>query len=312
VKFQLHPKAICDSENIGDGTRIWAFTHILKGAVIGADCNICDHVFIENEVTVGDRTTVKSGVQLWDGLRLEDDVFVGSNVTFSNDKFPRSKNYQAQVSETIVRKGASIGANSTILPGIEIGRYAMIGAGTVVTADVPPFAIIQGNPGRIVGYVDVQKPDKVDENLIEVQAARAAHQPISVKGVTLKQLTTAVDLRGNLSVGEFSEALPFDPKRFFIVYDVPSRYVRGEHAHRTCHQFLVAVHGSITIVVDDGTDRAEIELDNPTIGLHIPPMVWATQYRYAKDSVLMVLASHSYDDSDYIRDYEEFLKLRNS
>ncbi len=309
MKYELHPQAICDSENIGDDTSIWAFTHILKGAKIGADCNICDHVFIENDVIIGDRTTVKSGVQLWDGLRLEDDVFVGPNVTFSNDKFPRSKNYQAQVSETVARKGASIGANSTVLPGIEIGRYAMIGAGTVVTADVPPFAIIQGNPGCLVGYVDVQKPDKVDE---QPQQQRTAEKTIPVDGVTLHQLTTAVDLRGNLSVGEFSEAIPFDPKRFFLVYDVPSRYVRGEHAHHTCHQFLVAVHASISVVVDDGTDRAEIELDNPTFGLHIPPMVWATQYRYEKDSVLMVLASHSYDDSDYIRDYEAFLKLRNS
>lgn len=309
MKYDLHPKAICDSENIGDDTRIWAFTHILKGAKIGADCNICDHVFIENDVIIGDRTTVKSGVQLWDGLRLEDDVFVGPNATFSNDRFPRSKNYQTHVSETIARKGASIGANSTVLPGIEIGRYAMIGAGTVVTANVPPFAIIQGNPGRIVGYVDVQKPDKVDE---QPQQQRTADQTIPVNGVTLHQLTTAVDLRGNLSVGEFSEAIPFDPKRFFLVYDVPSKYVRGEHAHHTCHQFLVAVHGSISVVVDDGADRAEIELDNPTIGLHIPPMVWATQYHYEKDSVLMVLASHSYDESDYIRDYEEFLKLRNS
>ena len=133
---------------------IWAFAHVLPGARIGSDCNICDHVFVENDVVVGDRVTVKSGVQLWDGIRLADDVFVGPNVTFTNDPFPRSKVYPASFPETFVGPGASLGANATVLPGLTIGRDAMVGAGAVVTKDVPPHAIVVGNPARIVGYVD--------------------------------------------------------------------------------------------------------------------------------------------------------------
>jgi acetyltransferase-like isoleucine patch superfamily enzyme len=153
-EYFKHSAALVESEHIGARTRIWAFAHVLPGAVIGADCNICDHVFIENDVRVGDRVTVKCGVQLWDGLVLEDDVFVGPNATFTNDPFPRSKQPPEAFSKTTVRAGASIGANATILPGITIGRNAMVGAGAVVTEDVPENAIVVGNPGRITGYVE--------------------------------------------------------------------------------------------------------------------------------------------------------------
>ena len=152
----VHEHGLCESATVGDGTRIWAFAHVLPGARIGADCNICDHVFVENDVVVGDRVTVKCGVQLWDGIRLADDVFVGPNATFTNDPFPRSKVYPASFPETTVGPGASLGANATILPGPPIGRDAMVGAGAVVTKDVPPHAIVVGNPARIVGYVDAQ------------------------------------------------------------------------------------------------------------------------------------------------------------
>ena len=138
MSFFLHPKGICESEHIGDGTSIWAFAHVLPGAKIGSDCNVCDGVFIENDVVVGDRVTVKCGVQLWDGIRVEDSVFIGPNVTFSNDSFPRSKEHDREIEKTVIDTGASIGVNSTILPGIHIGRKSMIGAGTVVTRDVPP------------------------------------------------------------------------------------------------------------------------------------------------------------------------------
>ncbi|RUW40276.1 acyltransferase, partial [Mesorhizobium sp. M8A.F.Ca.ET.021.01.1.1] len=127
--FFVHEQGICESPHIGQGTRIWAFAHVLPGAVIGADCNICDHVFIENDVVIGNDVTIKSGVQLWDGLRLGNRVFVGPNATFTNDRFPRSKEYPEAFLLTTVEDGASIGANATILPGIIIGRQAMIGAG---------------------------------------------------------------------------------------------------------------------------------------------------------------------------------------
>ena len=144
-----HSAAIVESQTIGNGTRVWAFAHILPRAVVGDDCNICDHVFIENDVVVGDRVTVKCGVQLWDGVRLENDVFVGPNATFINDVFPRSKRYPEKFRQTVVREGASIGANATIMAGLTIGRNAMVGAGAVVTHDVPPNAIVSGNPARI-------------------------------------------------------------------------------------------------------------------------------------------------------------------
>jgi UDP-2-acetamido-3-amino-2,3-dideoxy-glucuronate N-acetyltransferase len=148
--YFIHSLACVETKSIGHGTRIWAFSHILAGARIGRNVNICDHTFIENDVIVGDRVTIKCGVYLWDGLRLQDDVFVGPNVAFANDKFPRSKQFLDRFPETIVKKGASIGANATILPGIVIGEHAMVGAGAVVTRDVPDNCVVVGNPARIV------------------------------------------------------------------------------------------------------------------------------------------------------------------
>jgi acetyltransferase-like isoleucine patch superfamily enzyme len=154
----IHPQALVESQQLGHGTRVWAFAHILPGARIGVDCNICDHVFIENDVIIGDRVTIKCGVQIWDLLRIEDDVFIGPNATFTNDLYPRSKvNYPGKFTSTFVRRGATIGANATILPGVTIGERAMVGAGAVVTRDVPPGAIVIGNPARIKGYVDNPK-----------------------------------------------------------------------------------------------------------------------------------------------------------
>jgi acetyltransferase-like isoleucine patch superfamily enzyme len=142
----IHPLSDVLSASIGAGTRIWQFVVILNGAAIGEDCNICSHCFIENDVIVGNRVTVKSGVQLWDGLRIADDVFIGPNVTFANDKFPRSGNRNFQICATVVEQGASIGAGATILPGVRIGERAMVGAGAVVTKDVAAGAVVVGNP----------------------------------------------------------------------------------------------------------------------------------------------------------------------
>ncbi len=144
----IHPSSDVQSKQIGEGTRIWQYVVILPEAVIGRDCNICSHCFIENKAVVGDRVTVKCGVQLWDGVTLEDDVFIGSNATFTNDLKPRSRNAAAQLLPTLVKKGATIGANATILPGLTIGEGAMVGAGAVVTKDVPPGALVVGNPAR--------------------------------------------------------------------------------------------------------------------------------------------------------------------
>lgn len=303
----FHPNALCESSKIGARTRVWAFAHILPGATIGADCNLCDHVFVENDVTVGDRVTVKCGVQLWDGVRLEDDVFVGPNATFTNDNFPRSRQYPSKFGQTLVRKGASIGANATILPGITIGARAMVGAGAVVTRSVPPNAVVVGNPAKIVGYVDTT--DNVPAVATAGVPAEEAVRGSSVRGVTLHRLKNVQDMRGSLSVGEFGRDIPFDVKRYFLVYDVPSVEIRGEHAHLRCEQFLIAVKGSVHVVADDGVNREQFVLDRPGLGLYLPPMTWGIQYRYSADAVLLVLASQYYDNQDYVRDYDRFLEL---
>jgi UDP-2-acetamido-3-amino-2,3-dideoxy-glucuronate N-acetyltransferase len=150
----IHPLADIQSEHIGEGTRVWQFSVILKNAVIGSNCNINCHVFIENDVIIGNNVTVKSGVYLWDGLRIEDNVFIGPNVTFTNDKTPRSKQYPAEFQKTTIKRNASLGAGSIVLGGTEIGEFSMTGAGSLVTRDVPPRALVTGSPARITGWLN--------------------------------------------------------------------------------------------------------------------------------------------------------------
>lgn len=296
-----HPDARVETTAVGPRTRIWAFAHVLEGARIGADCNICDHTFIEGGAQVGDRVTLKCGVQLWEGVTLEDDVFVGPNATFTNDPFPRSKRHPASYARILVRRGASIGANATILPGVTIGSQAMIGAGAVVTRDVPARAIVVGNPAYVSGYVD-------GEGRNRVQPKTPGGEDVSalVGGAILYRLPRISDHRGDLSFAELNQSLPFPVSRYFLVFDVPSREIRGEHAHRTLHQYLVAVHGSCSVRLFDGARSEEILLDRPECALHVPPMVWTTQYRYSSDAVLLVLASDVYREEDYIRDFDEY------
>jgi UDP-2-acetamido-3-amino-2,3-dideoxy-glucuronate N-acetyltransferase len=308
VAHFTHPMGICESEAVGAGTRIWAFAHVLPGASIGRECNICDHVFIENDVVLGDRVTVKCGVAIWDGIRIEDNVFVGPAVAFTNDRFPRSKVPRSETPPTVVRRGASLGANATVLPGVIVGAGAMVGAGSVVTRDVPPFAIVVGNPARIVGYVDSGDVDS--RRVARVARLPDEEQPtreLRVRGASLRRLVRADDLRGSLVSGELDTHVPFAPRRFFTVMQVPSKDVRGAHAHRRCEQFLVCQSGSVSVVLDDGRAREEVLLDDPQLGLHVPPMVWAVQYRYTPDALLLVLASDPYEPEDYIRDYDQFL-----
>ena len=150
---QFHETAEVSSQQIGDGTIIWQFCVILNNAIIGRNCNINCHVFIENDVLVGDNVTIKPGVQLWDGIRIGNNVFIGPNVTFTNDLLPRSKQYPEAFLLTHVKEGVSIGANATIIGGIEIGQYAMIGAGSLVCKNIPPFTLWYGIPAKNMGYV---------------------------------------------------------------------------------------------------------------------------------------------------------------
>lgn len=302
----IHDSSDVQSKSIGDETRVWQYVVILEGASIGENCNICAHCLIESDVIIGDRVTIKSGVQLWNGVRLDNDVFVGPNVTFTNDLFPRSRQHREKFQSTVVEQGASIGANATILAGINIGKHAMIGAGSVVTKNVPPYAIVVGNPARITGYMHTKSNG--DIALDPSTKAALGLTASKVRGVGVYNLPVIEDMRGRLSFAEIGQYLPFEPKRYFLVYDVKSHEIRGEHAHRNIHQFLVCVSGSCAVVVDDGAAREEFALKHPGIGVHIPPMVWGVQYKYTKDAVLMVLASGKYDADEYIRDYEEFLR----
>jgi len=306
-----HPNAICESAQIGVGTKIWAFAHVLPGARIGCEGNIWDSVFIANDVVVGDRVTINCGAQLWDGVTIEDDVFVGPNVTFTNDQFPRGKAYLQQVLRTIVRRGASIGANATILPGIEIGVGAMVGAGAVVTRSVPPNAIVVGNPAGISGYVQTIVGEEISLASAELSSSSAPGSVIDlgVGGATLHEMRMVKDLRGELTAGEYERDIPFTPKRYFTVFNVPSREVRGEHAHKNCHQFLICIQGSCNVLLDDGRHRRELILDRPNIGVFMPALVWGTQHGYSDDAILLVFASEYYDPNDYIRSYAEFSEL---
>jgi UDP-2-acetamido-3-amino-2,3-dideoxy-glucuronate N-acetyltransferase len=310
----VHETADVKSHEIGERTKIWQFVVILPGAKIGSDVNICSHCFIENDVIVGDRVTIKSGVQIWDGTRIGNDVFVGPNVTFTNDKFPRSKIYPEEFSETWIESGASIGGGAVILPGVSIGTGAMVGAGAVVTKLVPPYAIVTGSPARITGYVEthISSANNKSVTLQPFSSSDEISVHLGVENVTLHRFKLVSDIRGDLSFAEFPKDIPFAPKRYFLVFNVPSKETRGEHAHHKCHQFLVCIKGSCSVVVDDGQNRAEVLLDSPDKGIYLPPLVWGIQYKYSSDAVLLVFASEYYEASDYIRNYSEFIDIVRS
>jgi len=182
----IHPKAIVESKEIGKGTRIWAFVHILNGVKIGENCNICDHVFIEDGVTIGNSVTIKSGVYLWKGITVEDNVFIGPSVVFTNDSRPRSKAYPKEFEKTLLREGASIGANSTIVCGRTIGKWAMVGAGSVVTKDVPDYALTYGNPARVKKYICECGKDLMFDGDYAVCVCGKGYQKINGKIIRVK------------------------------------------------------------------------------------------------------------------------------
>ncbi len=307
--FLRHETSLVESVSIGSRTRIGALVHVLPGAAIGDDCNICDHTFIQNDVILGNRVTVSCGVALWDGLTIEDDVFIGANVSFSSDRQTAENKSSQTVARTILRRRASIAASATIETGVTIGERAIVGAGSVVTRNVPPLAIVAGNPAVIVGYegTRIEYPKSVASPPSEPSVRNT-----DVAGLTLHRLPSSADMRGQLAFAEIGKQIPFEVKRFFVVYGVASKETRGEHAHRKLHQFLICVHGQCSLMADDGENRQEFFLDSPTVGVHLPPLVWAVQYKHTLDAVLLVLASDYYDANDYIRDYSEFQRVLQS
>jgi acetyltransferase-like isoleucine patch superfamily enzyme len=298
----VHPHALVESKSVGAGTTVGAFAHVLPKAVIGQGCDVQDHVFIDDEVVIGNRVTLQCGAQLWDGVVVEDDVVIGANVVFAKDAPQMTRRSGDAVAvKANVKRSATIGANSTILPGLVVGRGAVIGAGSVVTRSVPANAVVVGNPARIVRYASGPASPAASPT-----PSKAGETAVGPSGVFLRRSRSMRDLRGSLVAREASD-IPIVPVRSFLVFDVAGKEARGEHAHRRCQQFLVAAHGSMHVLCDDGTTQREFFLDSPDLGLYMPPMIWGTQYRYSEDAVLLVFASHPYDPTDYIRDYESFL-----
>lgn len=255
------------------------------------------------EVEHPNSVIIKPGAFIETGVVLHKDVIIGANaVVLSVDEIT------GIIAPTIIKAGAVIGANATVLQGLTVGEKAYIKPGSVVTRSIPPLAIVEGNPATITGYLsthadsthEYSKADEFENNGIINS---------KVRGVTFHRFKFVSDLRGNLAVGEFEREVPFIPKRYFLVLDVPTAETRGEHAHRQCEQFLICIKGTCSVVADNGRIREEFTLDKPYKGLYLPPMVWGIQYKYSPDAVLLVFASHYYDSADYIRDYSEFLSI---
>ena len=302
-QFSIHPSALSESNDIGPDTRIEAFTYIAHKVKVGQNCVIGPHVFVGRDVIIGDRVIIRGSAYICAGTIIEDEVYIADHATFSSDR--NSSTGSVMDNPVVLRRGCKIGAHATLCGGITIGEYGVVDAGAVVPRSVQPYAIVAGNPATVVAFA----------NTLETHPRPAARSftlertmESKVRGVGIYELPLIRDPRGNLTVGEFERTLPFVPKRYFITFDVPSVDLRGEHAHRTCHQFLLCVRGSCAVVVDDGLHREEFLLDRPTFGVHVPPMVWATEYKHSQDSRLLVFASEHYDPADYIRDYQIFLK----
>lgn len=212
----------------------------------------------------------------------------------------------------IVRADAQLDAACVIGEGVTIGQGAWVRAGAVVLSSVPPNAIVEGNPAQVVGYrKGANRSDLPDPRLIDSRAFDHLQRPtrvsLGVGNCALYLMRRVADARGALTVGEVPNEIPFAPKRYFAVFDVPSIELRGEHAHKECQQFLICMHGSCRVLLDDGQSRCEVVLDRPDLGVFMPAMTWGTQYRYSPDAVLLVFASHPYDADDYLRTYDDFL-----
>jgi UDP-2-acetamido-3-amino-2,3-dideoxy-glucuronate N-acetyltransferase len=272
----IHSSAIILSRNVPALVEIGPFTLVCEDAVISDSACIGAQVMIGISVQIGPRVRIQSGACISDGCIIESDV--------------------------------TVGANASVASGVCLHMGSSVTAGTNVTMDVPPYAIISGPESAIAGYVDANLSDEKSQNiprLIERGASR-------IRGVRLYELPNYLDMRGNLSVGEFEKDLPFYPKRFFVVYDVTNERIRGEHAHYKCHQFLQCTHGACSIIADDGFERQEFRLDKPNRGIYLPPMIWGIQYKFTRDAVLLVFTSEHYDPEDYIRNFAKFREIARS
>lgn len=237
-----------------------------------------------------------------ESTRIEPGVTLGQRVTLAGDNI-------------VIRENARLDAACVIAEGVTVGQGAWVRAGAVVLRSIPPNAIVEGNPAQVVGYVDrATRENRPDPRLIDVQGFshldRPTRIPLDVGGSALYLMRRVADTRGPLTVGEVPNEVPFSPARYFAVFGVPSVELRGEHAHKRCQQFLICLHGSCRVLLDDGDRRCEVTLDRPDMGVFMPEMIWGTQYRYSPDAVLLVFASRTYEADDYLRTYDDFLAER--
>jgi acetyltransferase-like isoleucine patch superfamily enzyme/dTDP-4-dehydrorhamnose 3,5-epimerase-like enzyme len=268
-------------------------------ALIGPNC------YLRGRMSIGANAHLKGGLTLIGDIHVGHDAFIEPGVCIASD----ANKEPPQEGKVVVCEGAHVGAGCVLYQGVVIGRYARIEPGSVIFRNIPPYAVVSGNPAVITGYVrDTSQQRAVPITIVEKPDAPGVY-PFNVRGVALYQFQRIRDLRGDLTVGEFERNIPFIPKRYFVVFDVPSYETRGEHAHKRCHQFLICPSGSVSVVVDDGVSREEITLNKPNMGLLIPARVWGVQYKYSAGSALIVFASEYYDPDDYIRNYDEFVKF---
>jgi hypothetical protein len=272
---------------------------------------------IENDVVLGNDCVVKSGVQLWDGVVLEDSVFIGPNVSFSNDVFPRAKKKPEYWLKTVVEAGASIGANATVLPGVRIGAGAMVGAGSVVTCDVPPGEVWFGNPARKRASVKDRLAHQLSPlheiGSSELQAAESLggnRRKASVDDCKLLEFQEIVDARGHLTVVHPEVDVGFVARRAYYLYGVPPGGARGGHAHRVLEECLIAISGSFEVVVNDGVRQKRFVLNHPKQGLRLPTMIWRELAEFSAGAVCLVLASAPYDEFEYIRSFSDFVRMK--
>ena len=274
---------------------------------------------VDSTAIIGQGCSIATGAVLGPDVELKDHVVVGFGAVLLNCSVGNcceiaagcvlDGNGPSKDARLVLEAGVVVLAGAVISEPVHIATGARILAGAVITRDVPPHAVVAGNPAQIVGYTLSDAAKGISSQRDQQAPQGPSVTTARVRGVTLHHFPKILDLRGNLTVGEFSRTVPFDPKRYFMVFGVPNAEVRGEHAHRQCKQFLICVHGQCSVLADDGLEREEFLLDDPAVGLYLPPMTWGVQYKYSSDAVLLVFASHYYDSAEYIRSYTEFRAL---
>lgn len=283
--FKIHPTSV-----------LGPHVMVEPGAIIGANCTI------EGRTRIGARTTLAGSVALVGDVDVGADCIIEANVSVTT----AAASDGPQARPLVIGAKARIGAGAVLSAGVRIGADATVEAGTVVLRDVPAHAVVRGNPGIVVGFHGpaVRAADLI-ETVADPKVTGVAE--CGVAGVKIYRFPRVTDPRGSLTFGEFGRNIPFVPKRYFMVFDVPEGELRGGHAHATCEELLLCIGGSVAIVVDDGKVREEIVLDSPDLGLYLPARVWGIQYKYSPDAVLVVLASHYFDPEDYIHTYDDFV-----